>query len=102
VNEAQRELLSRLSLNDERAFLEVTTGSDPRLARLLDDTTRALVRLAGLITMGPHQTSLQAAVENGTRSGALSRRLPQPGPSSSLVEQSDACRHDRTTDGDDK
>ncbi len=75
MDPAQRELLRRLALNDERALHEVISGSNPRLAELIDDKTRALVRLAGVITVGPEETSLRAAVDVARGSGARDEEI---------------------------
>jgi len=70
VSPVQRELLRRLALNDEKALRDVISGSDPRPSEFLDDKTRALVRLAGVITIGPEETSLRAAVDLARGAGA--------------------------------
>lgn len=75
MSPAQRELLRRLALNDERALSDVMMGSNPEISDLLDDKTRALVRLAGVITVGPEETSLRAAVDGARGSGARDEEI---------------------------
>ncbi|HSO49247.1 MAG TPA: hypothetical protein VLS86_01760 [Acidimicrobiia bacterium] len=75
LTSAQRELLRRLALNDERALSDVIIGSNPLVSDLLDDKTRALVRLAGVITVGPEETSLRAAVDSARGSGARDEEI---------------------------
>ena len=75
MSPAHRELLRRLALNDQNTLSDVISGSDPRLAALLDDKTRALVKLAGVITIGPEETSLQAAVDQARGSGARDEEI---------------------------
>jgi alkylhydroperoxidase/carboxymuconolactone decarboxylase family protein YurZ len=70
MNEAQRQLLRRLALSDQATLDEVTRGLDPRLVGALDDRTRSLVRLAGLVALGAEEPSLHAAVDRARGSGA--------------------------------
>lgn len=55
-----RELLRRLTLNDEKTLRQVVSG---RKGSLLDDRTRALVKLAGLVALDAQIASLQVARE---------------------------------------
>lgn len=75
MSPVQRELLRRLALNDEKALNDVISGSDPQPSEFLDDKTRALVRLAGVITVGPEETSLRAAVDLARGSGARDEEI---------------------------
>lgn len=72
---AQRELLRRLALNDVKALNVVISASDPQLNDLLDDKTRSLVRLAGVITVGAEETSLRAAIDTARCSGARDQEI---------------------------
>lgn len=56
-----RELLRRLTLNDEQALNEVLTDRGSGRQELLDDRSRALVKFAGLITLSAEIASLQVA-----------------------------------------
>lgn len=75
VSPVQRELLRRLALNDEKALNAVISGSDHQCSELLDDKTRALVRLAGVITVGAEETTLRAAVDLARGSGARDEEI---------------------------
>jgi len=75
VSPVQRELLRRLALNDEKALNAVISGSDPQCSELLDDKTRALVRLAGVITVGAEETTLRAALDLARGSGARDEEI---------------------------
>ena len=65
-----RELLRRLSLCDEKTLRQVISERKAGRQRLLDDRTRALVRLAGLIALGAEVASLQVARDEILHSGA--------------------------------
>ncbi|HXV72287.1 MAG TPA: hypothetical protein VEB69_12925 [Acidimicrobiia bacterium] len=65
-----RELLRRLTLNDERTLRQVISGSKESKQQLLDDRTRALVRLAGLVALGAEIASLQVARDEILKVGA--------------------------------
>jgi 4-carboxymuconolactone decarboxylase len=56
-----RELIRRLTLNDEQALSDVMSGRNPDAVTLLDERARALVRLAGLVALDSESASLQAA-----------------------------------------
>lgn len=64
VRPEHRELLRRLTLNDEHALELVATGRNPGLESLLDHRTRSLIRVAGVIALDPEDTSLQTAVDH--------------------------------------
>jgi 4-carboxymuconolactone decarboxylase len=61
-----RELLRRLTLNDERALRHAMASNQ----QLLDDRTRALVRIAGLVALDAEIASLQLARDEVWRAGA--------------------------------
>jgi len=54
-----RELLRRLTLNDEKTLRQVISGRKVGKRRLLDDRTQALVKLAGLVALDAEITSIQ-------------------------------------------
>lgn len=54
-----RDLLRRLTLHDEVTLRQVMVGRGDTKRGLLDDRTRALVRLAGLVALGAEIASLQ-------------------------------------------
>lgn len=64
-----RELLRRLTLNDERMLRQVISGREAGRG-LLDARTRALVRLAGLVALEAEIASLQVARDEVWASGA--------------------------------
>jgi alkylhydroperoxidase/carboxymuconolactone decarboxylase family protein YurZ len=66
----QRRLLRRLTLNDEPALADVMAGRVPGESGLIDDKTRSLVRIAGLVALDANTPSLQAAVDNAFAAGA--------------------------------
>jgi alkylhydroperoxidase/carboxymuconolactone decarboxylase family protein YurZ len=59
-----------LALSEQATLDEVTRGMDPRLAGILDDRTRSLVRLAALIAIDAEEPSVHAAVDMARGSGA--------------------------------
>jgi alkylhydroperoxidase/carboxymuconolactone decarboxylase family protein YurZ len=65
-----RELLRRLTLNDEKTLRQVISGRDVGRQRLLDDQTRALVKLAGLVALEAEIPSLQVARDEVWATGA--------------------------------
>ena len=75
MSPVQRELLRRLALNDEKVLNDVISGSDPKPSELLDDKTRALVKLAGVITVGSEEISLRAAVDLARGAGARDEEI---------------------------
>jgi alkylhydroperoxidase/carboxymuconolactone decarboxylase family protein YurZ len=70
-----RELVRRLTLNDERVLSEVMSGETPGSAGLLDERTRALVRFAGLIALDSETASLQAARDAAWATGAVDEEI---------------------------
>jgi alkylhydroperoxidase/carboxymuconolactone decarboxylase family protein YurZ len=70
-----RELVRRLTLNDERVLSEVMSGESPGSAELLDERTRALVRFAGLIALDSETASLQAARDASWAAGAVDEEI---------------------------
>lgn len=65
-----RELLRRLTLNDERTLRHVISGRKMGKQALLDDQTRALVKLAGLVALEAEIASLQVGRDEVWASGA--------------------------------
>lgn len=65
-----RELLRRLTLNDEKTLRQVVSGRKAGRPRLLDDRTNTLVKLAGLVALNAEITSIQVAREEALESGA--------------------------------
>lgn len=65
-----RELLRRLTLSDEVALTDVMAGRLPGSRILLEDRTRSLVRLAGLVALDAKTSSLQASIETALAAGA--------------------------------
>lgn len=65
-----RELLRRLTLNDEGVLKDVLSGRVQSEGRLLDDRTRALVKLAGLVALDAEIASLQVARNEVWAAGA--------------------------------
>lgn len=70
LNSEQRELLRRLTLNDETILADVLSGRVPGADGLLDGKTRSLVRLAGLVALDSETASLHAAVDSAHAAGA--------------------------------
>jgi len=70
-----RELIRRLTLNDERALRNVMSGQDSDAVTLLDERTRALVRLAGLVALDSESTSLQAVRDAAWAAGAADEEI---------------------------
>jgi alkylhydroperoxidase/carboxymuconolactone decarboxylase family protein YurZ len=69
-----RRLLRRVTLNDEAALRDVMAGRLPA-GSSLDDKTRSLVMIAGLIALDAKTTSLHAAVDNAFVSGASDEEI---------------------------
>lgn len=65
-----RELLRRLTLNDQKVLWRVVAGRRIGRSRLLDDRTNALVKLAGLIALNAEIASLQVARDEAWLAGA--------------------------------
>lgn len=63
------ELLRRLALNDEAALATALDGLDQSGDALIDDRTRSLVRIAGLVALDSGTASLQAAVDQARSVG---------------------------------
>ncbi|MFZ0013974.1 MAG: hypothetical protein WAL25_07650 [Acidimicrobiia bacterium] len=70
-----RELLRRLTLNDEGSLRMVMSGGNADNPRLLDDRTRALVKLAGLVALDAEIASLQVARDEVWASGARDEEI---------------------------
>lgn len=70
-----RELIRRLTLSDEATLANVMTGRLAQSQRLLDERTRNLVKLAGLIALDAKTTSLRAATEAAFASGATDEEI---------------------------
>ena len=71
------ELLRRLALNDEqtvRSAIGAGTASAPSVG-VLDDKTRALVRLGALLSLGAATVSCRSAVELAREAGATDEEL---------------------------
>lgn len=75
VRSAHRELLRRLTLNDESALALVLGGRDPAVDSLIDNRTRTLVRLAGLVALDSETASLQAAVDRARAAGVSNEEI---------------------------
>ena len=71
----QRELLRRLTLNDETALRDVMTGRIPGSDTLLDDKNQALVRLAALVALDSDTASLQSGVDVAHAAGAADEEI---------------------------
>jgi len=71
----QRELLRRLTLNDEQALRDVMTGRTPGSDALLDDKNRALVKLAALVALDSETASLQVGVDVAHAAGAADEEI---------------------------
>lgn len=65
-----RELLRRLTLNDEKTLRQVVSGRETGRETLLDDGTRALVKLAGLVALDAQIASLQVVLDEVWTTGA--------------------------------
>lgn len=65
-----RELLRKLTLNDERTLRLAISGRKVDKQSRLDDKTRALVKLAGLFALQAEIASLQVGREEVWASGA--------------------------------
>jgi 4-carboxymuconolactone decarboxylase len=70
-----RELLRRLTLNDETALSVVMSGKTPSLKTLLDDKTRALVRVAGLVALDCETASLQVGWDAAWAAGSSDEEI---------------------------
>ena len=71
------ELLRRLALNDEKA-VDAAVGAAPLPLdepQALDDKTRALVRLAALLSIGAATASCRATVEVARAAGATDQEI---------------------------
>jgi alkylhydroperoxidase/carboxymuconolactone decarboxylase family protein YurZ len=75
LNTEHRELVRRLTLNDEGALSEVMSGDSPGSAALLDDRTRALVRLAALVALDSEVASFQAARDAAWAVGVIDEEI---------------------------
>ena len=64
-----RELLRKLTLNDEKTVRQVISGRKVGKQKLLDDRSRALVRLAGMVALNAEIASLQVARDEVWASG---------------------------------
>ena len=71
----QRELLRRLTLNDETAVKDVMTERIPGSNSLLDAKNRALVKLAALVALDSETASLQAGVDVAHAAGAADEEI---------------------------
>lgn len=69
MEHAQRELLRRLTLNDEHVLRQLMCEQSVG-RQTLDEKTSALVRLAGLVAMEASVTSFQWAVDAALAAGA--------------------------------
>lgn len=63
------ELLRRLALNDQDALATALDGFDQSGDALIDDRTKSLVRLAGLVALDCGTASLQAGVDHARSFG---------------------------------
>lgn len=70
-----RELLRRLTLNDERALSDLVSGGDLIDEPLLDGWTRGLVRIAALAALDAQLESLQAARDAALAAGASDEEI---------------------------
>lgn len=70
-----RQLLRRLTLSEEAALADVMAGRIPADGSLLDDKTRALVRLAGLIALDARASSLHASIDAAFATGAADEEI---------------------------
>ncbi len=75
VRPEHRELLRRLTLNDEHALELVAVARNPGREWLLDHRTRSLLRIAGVIAMDPEDTSLQTAVDHAYHATATDSEI---------------------------
>lgn len=66
----QRELLRKLTLNDEKTLRLAVSGRKIGTRDLLDDRTRALVKFAGLVALDAQIASLQVARDEVWKTGA--------------------------------
>ncbi|MGH8952167.1 MAG: carboxymuconolactone decarboxylase family protein [Acidimicrobiia bacterium] len=71
----QRDLLRRLTLNDEKALRDVITGRIYGSDTLLDDKNRALVKVAALVALDSETASLQAGVDVAHAAGAADEEI---------------------------
>lgn len=69
MEDAQLELLRRLTLSDDHALSQVMSGQGVECP-LLDERTSALVRLAGQVAMEGNVASFQWAVDTALAAGA--------------------------------
>lgn len=70
LGKQHRELLRRLTLNDEKMLGHVVSGRKVGNRALLDDQTRALVKVAGLVALEAEISSLQVGRDEVWASGA--------------------------------
>ncbi|HEU4319664.1 MAG TPA: carboxymuconolactone decarboxylase family protein [Acidimicrobiia bacterium] len=66
----QRQLLRRLTLSDDAALADVMSGRLSGETDLLDDKTRGLVRVAGLVALDAKDSLLSAVIETAFGAGA--------------------------------
>jgi alkylhydroperoxidase/carboxymuconolactone decarboxylase family protein YurZ len=70
-----REMLRRLTLSDEATLTDVMAGRRPGFQPELQERTRSLVRLAGLVALDARTSSLQAATEAAFAAGARDEEI---------------------------
>ena len=70
LGKQHRELLRRLTLSDEKVLRHVVSGRRVGKHTLLDDRTRALVKVAGLVALEAEIASLQVGRDEVWASGA--------------------------------
>ncbi len=75
LSEENQRLLRRLTLNDETALNDVMCDRGVGGATLLDDRTRSLVRLAGLVARSAELASLQVALDAAWAAGARDEEI---------------------------
>ena len=75
MDSEHRELIRRLTLSDEATLADVMAGRLGLGQQILDDRTRNLVRLAGLIALDAKTASLQATTEAAFATGAREEEI---------------------------
>lgn len=75
LSDRHRELLRRLTLNDEKALSDLVSGRNLVDEPLLDGRTSGLVRIAGLTALDAEVESLQAARDAALAAGASDEEI---------------------------
>ena len=74
VKTEQRQMLRRLTLGDEQSLADALGGRGANTS-LLDDKTRCLVRLAGLVALDAKDALLHASIDTALGAGASDEEI---------------------------